>query len=72
MNSSYFSDLYMTARHKKQESSRKEGKRAAMVVNWQMKKMRIIFGVICARTAAVAATRVNDTTHPLAHRVHEP
>jgi hypothetical protein len=45
--------LYLPARRKKQESfkkGRQKGSNGSQY--WRVKKMRIIFGVICARTAA--------------------
>jgi hypothetical protein len=57
--------LYLTARRKKQESFKKRRQKWSKGSQyWRVRKMRILFGAICARTAVVAAVRENITSQP--------
>jgi hypothetical protein len=50
--------LYLTARRKKQESFKKGRQKWSKGSQyWRVRKMRILLGVLCARTAAVAAVK---------------
>jgi hypothetical protein len=58
--------LYLTAQQKKQESFKKERQKWSNGSQyWRVRKMRILLGVLCARTAAVAAAREDIATRPV-------
>ncbi len=64
--------LYLTARRKKQESFKKGRQKLIKGSQyWRVKKMRFLLGVLCARTAVVAAVR-EDVASQAMNYMYDP
>ncbi len=60
--------LYLTARRKKQESFKKGRQKLSNGSQyWRVRKMRLLLGVLCARTTAVAAVREDVTSQAMSN-----